>query len=121
MQTLRMVDNTKERLTAISQSLGIGSLGRHIFLCADQSTPRCCSVEEGRAVWRYLKGRLKELDLIDNILPEPLGGAHRDFNAMAQTLQQSLRASLDKYSAIPMEQLLADRYQRLMQFGVFKG
>lgn len=63
MQTLRMVDNTQERLTAISQWLGIGSLGRHIFLCAEQSTPRCCSREEGRAVWRYLKGRLKELDV----------------------------------------------------------
>ena len=63
MQTLRMVDNNQERLTAISQSLGIGSLGRHIFLCAEQATPRCCSAEEGRAVWRYLKGRLKELDV----------------------------------------------------------
>ena len=63
MQTVRMVDNTQERLTAISQWLGIGSLGRHIFLCAEQSTPRCCSREEGRAVWRYLKGRLKELDV----------------------------------------------------------
>jgi len=63
MQTPRMVDNTQERLAAISQGLGIGSLERHIFLCAEQSTPRCCSAEEGRAVWRYLKGRLKELDL----------------------------------------------------------
>lgn len=58
-----MADNTKERLAAISQSLGIGSLQSHIFLCAEQSTPRCCSAEEGRVVWHYLKGRLKELDL----------------------------------------------------------
>lgn len=58
-----MVDNTQERLAAISQGLGIGSLERHIFLCAEQSTPRCCSAEDGRAVWRYLKGRLKELGL----------------------------------------------------------
>ena len=63
MQTPRMVDNTQKRLEAISQSLGIGSLERHIFLCAEQSTPRCCSAEDGRAVWRYLKRRLKELDL----------------------------------------------------------
>ena len=63
MQTSRMVDNTQERLTAISKSLGIGSLERHIFVCAEQSTPRCCSAEEGREVWRYLKVRLKELDL----------------------------------------------------------
>ncbi len=65
--------------------------------------------------------RLQELDLIDAILPEPLGGAHRDVDTMAQTLARSLRASLDKYSAMPIEQLLDDRYQRLMQFGVFKA
>ena len=58
-----MVDNTQERLDAIARSLGIGSLERHILSCAEQSLPRCCSAEEGRAVWRYLKGRLKELDL----------------------------------------------------------
>ena len=63
MQTPRMVDNTQKRLEAISQSLGIGSLERHILLCAEQSMPRCCAAEDGRAVWRYLKGRLKELDL----------------------------------------------------------
>ncbi len=64
--------------------------------------------------------RLKELDLIDNIIPEPLGGAHRDISSMAKSLQQSLRESLAKYTAMSMDQLLADRYQRLMQFGVFK-
>jgi (2Fe-2S) ferredoxin len=58
-----MADNTQERLDAIARSLGIGSLERHIFLCAEQSLPRCCTAEEGRAVWRYLKARLKELDL----------------------------------------------------------
>ena len=71
MQTLRMVDNTQKRLTAISESLGIGALGRHILLCAEQSTPRCCSAEEGRVVWRYLKGRLKELDLASAPAPWP--------------------------------------------------
>ena len=76
MQTLRMVDNTQKRLTAISQSLGIGALGRHILLCAEQSTPRCCSAEEGRVVWRYLKSRLKELELAS--APAPWRGADLD-------------------------------------------
>ena len=58
-----MADVPQERLTAISDALGIGSLQRHIFLCADQSTPRCSTAEEGAEVWRYLKRRLKELDL----------------------------------------------------------
>ena len=63
MQTLAMVDNTKQRLDAISRTIGIGSLDRHILLCADQSTPRCSTAEDSRAVWRHLKRRLKDLDL----------------------------------------------------------
>jgi acetyl-CoA carboxylase carboxyl transferase subunit alpha len=65
--------------------------------------------------------RLLELDLIDNIIPEPLGGAHRDFTLMAQSLDRVLREALARHSATPMEQLLANRYERLMQFGVYKG
>lgn len=52
-----------ERLEAISGSLGIGSLERHIFLCAQQSNPRCSTYEESSAVWKHLKRRLKTLDL----------------------------------------------------------
>lgn len=52
-----------ERLTAISDVLGIGRLRHHVLLCADQSVPRCSTLEESQETWRYLKGRLKELDL----------------------------------------------------------
>lgn len=58
-----MDDTSQRRLEAISETLGIGSLERHIFLCAHQSTPRCSTYEESVAVWRHLKSRLKELDL----------------------------------------------------------
>ena len=58
-----MSDVHRERLSAIATVLGIGALERHIFLCAEQTTPRCCAYEEGAAVWRHLKQRLKELDL----------------------------------------------------------
>jgi (2Fe-2S) ferredoxin len=51
------------RLGAIAKSLGIGGLRRHIFLCAEQTTPRCSSYEESGEVWRHLKSRLKELGL----------------------------------------------------------
>jgi (2Fe-2S) ferredoxin len=50
-------------LTAISQSLGLTAYRRHIFLCADQTDPQCCSRDEGMASWEYLKARLKELGL----------------------------------------------------------
>jgi len=44
-------------------ALGIGSLKRHLFLCAGQSTPKCCSLEEGLRSWEFLKGRMNELGL----------------------------------------------------------
>ena len=47
----------------MASNLGIGQLGRHIFLCADQTKPKCCDKEEGVAAWDYLKKRLAELDL----------------------------------------------------------
>ncbi len=48
-----------EKLTRIAAGLGIGSLKRHIFLCADQTNPKCCSKEDGLKSWEYLKARLK--------------------------------------------------------------
>jgi len=63
LQTRLMQDNTQQRLEAIAGSLGIGTLQRHIFLCAQQSTPRCSTYEQSNETWQYLKTRLKELDL----------------------------------------------------------
>ncbi len=52
------------RLAAIAASMGIGAgLTRHLLVCAQQTTPRCSTYEEGSATWRYVKARLKELDL----------------------------------------------------------
>lgn len=52
----------QERLTQISEALSIPRAERHIFLCADQTNPKCAPREETNALWRHLKGRLKELD-----------------------------------------------------------
>lgn len=54
---------TDERLPRIADALSIGRLQRHIFLCADATTPNCAPPEEGRATWAYTKARLKELGL----------------------------------------------------------
>ncbi len=51
------------KLRKVASKLGIDCIRRHIFLCADQSKPKCCSREEGLASWEFLKGRLKELEL----------------------------------------------------------
>jgi (2Fe-2S) ferredoxin len=51
------------RLDKIAGELSIGGAQHHIFLCAQQSTPRCSTAAESGEVWTYLKHRLKELDL----------------------------------------------------------
>ena len=54
-----------ERLVRIAEGLNIGGLRRHIFLCCDQTEPKCASRETGLASWQYLKRRLAELRLAD--------------------------------------------------------
>ncbi len=51
------------RLAAIAAALRIGRLDHHVFVCAQQSTPKCATYEESAETWRYLKSRLKELDV----------------------------------------------------------
>ncbi len=62
---------------------------------------------------------LMKLGLIDEVIPEPLGGAHRDVEAMAASIRQALAASLEKLAGMEADQLLAARYARLMQYGKF--
>ncbi len=64
--------------------------------------------------------RLKTLGLIDRIVNEPLGGAHRDHAAMSASLKKALQDSLKQLSGMPVEALLAQRYERLMSYGRFK-
>ena len=64
--------------------------------------------------------RLKTLGLVDRIVNEPLGGAHRDHVAMAQTLKKALQDALTNVSALSTTELLAKRYDRLMGYGRFK-
>jgi len=61
--------------------------------------------------------RIKELDLIDNIVDEPLGGAHRDMDLMAAQLKQRLKTDLNDLEALSKEELVEKRYDRLMSFG----
>ncbi len=63
--------------------------------------------------------RLLELGLIDQIIAEPLGGAHRDHDLMAVTLRDSLTETIDILDGIGIDKLLDQRYQRLMSYGAF--
>jgi acetyl-CoA carboxylase carboxyl transferase subunit alpha len=64
--------------------------------------------------------RLKQLGLIDDIIPEPLGGAHRDLNTISDRLKQALLDGLENLDLITPDKLLDQRYQRLMSYGIYK-
>jgi acetyl-CoA carboxylase carboxyl transferase subunit alpha len=64
--------------------------------------------------------RLKELGLVDTILPEPLGGAHRNPNQLMETVRKSLKEHLTKLQKKSLKQLLDLRYERLLSYGKFK-
>jgi len=63
--------------------------------------------------------RLASLKLVDEVLGEPLGGAHRDSEAMAQTLKSALLRQLEALEKLPVDRLLQERQRRLASFGEF--
>jgi (2Fe-2S) ferredoxin len=54
-----------KKLLKAANSLGIPTVKRHIFLCADPTKPKCCDRKRGEVAWDFLKNRLKELKLSD--------------------------------------------------------
>ncbi|MFL0797172.1 MAG: acetyl-CoA carboxylase carboxyl transferase subunit alpha [Cellvibrionaceae bacterium] len=60
---------------------------------------------------------LEDLGIVDETIPEPLGGAHRDLDAVAENLKGRLITQLDELSVMPTDELLERRYQRLMSYG----
>jgi (2Fe-2S) ferredoxin len=74
-----MNQQTNERLAHIAAALEIGKLSRHIFLCADQTVPKCCAHPASIESWNYLKKRLVELGLT--------GGANPVYRTKANCLR----------------------------------
>jgi acetyl-CoA carboxylase carboxyl transferase subunit alpha len=64
--------------------------------------------------------RLKALGLIDRIVSEPLGGAHRDHKAMAQMLKRALADALRQFQGVKIKDLIAQRHDRIMAYGKYK-
>ncbi len=64
--------------------------------------------------------RLLSLNLVDNIIQEPLGGAHRNYDQVASSLKQNLLETLDTLEAVTIDKLLDQRYQKLMAFGQYR-
>jgi acetyl-CoA carboxylase carboxyl transferase subunit alpha len=64
--------------------------------------------------------RLKAFGLIDKIVPEPLGGAHRDYDAMMQSMKKALQEIWRQLREQPIDKLAESRFERLMGYGQFK-
>ena len=64
--------------------------------------------------------RLDKLGVVDEILREPLGGAHRDPQSMAESLKAALIRHLDEVQALDEDALVARRYERLRSQGVYR-
>ncbi|KEI34807.1 acetyl-CoA carboxylase carboxyltransferase subunit alpha [Allofrancisella frigidaquae] len=65
-------------------------------------------------------GRLKELNIVDEVIPEPLGGAHRDFVTTAENIKKALTKELKDLCQMSVEERNSQRYDKLMSFGKFK-
>jgi acetyl-CoA carboxylase carboxyl transferase subunit alpha len=64
--------------------------------------------------------RLKDLELIDGIIPEPLGGCHRNREQTAENLKNTLKKELAALMKMNLDDLLSKRYRKIMQYGVFE-
>ncbi len=88
--------------------------------CASILWKSASKAPEAAEAMNMTSHRLKELDLIDVVVPEPLGGAHRDIELMADNLGRMLRTNLADLTKLSVSELLDQRYQRFMSFGQFE-
>jgi len=63
---------------------------------------------------------LQQLGLIDRIVPEPVGGAHRNHQEVAATLKQAVLEAFNELRRVPAERLTEHRYQKFRRMGVFE-
>jgi acetyl-CoA carboxylase carboxyl transferase subunit alpha len=110
-------------------ALGIG-VGDHLVMLQYSTyfviSPEGCAniiwksteyAPEAAAAMGVTSSVLQDLGIVDATIPEPLGGAHRDPETMAERIKLHLVKELDKLEELPLEDLLAKRYQRLMSYG----
>lgn len=71
---------------------------------------------EAAAAMGLTAARLHELGIVDEVVPEPLGGAHRDYDLAAQRVRDSLMSALEQLSAFDADELVERRYQRLLSY-----
>ena len=72
---------------------------------------------EAAAAMGLTAGRLHELGIVDHVIKEPLGGAHRDYDQAADAVRRNISAQLDELRGLAVPDLVERRYQRLMSYG----
>ena len=77
-------------------------------------------VSEAAQALKLSASDLKKLDVIDGIIPEPLGGAHTDTDACANSIKAVLEDQLEKLLYIPTDKLLEQRYKKYRTIGIFE-
>lgn len=88
--------------------------------CASILWKSADKAEDAAAAMRITAESLSEFGLVDEVLEEPLGGAHRNPKAMAEVIRNALLKNIDEVEGLPTEELLDLRQQRLAGFGQFK-
>jgi acetyl-CoA carboxylase carboxyl transferase subunit alpha len=88
--------------------------------CASILWKSADKASEAAEVMGITSAKLIKLGLIDKVIDEPLGGAHRDVDAMADSIKTALIEALAKLQKIDKDKLLKERYKRLMDYGEFK-
>ena len=88
--------------------------------CASILWKSADKAEVAAAAMRITAPSLNEFGLVDEVLQEPLGGAHRDPREMAEVIRNAVLKNLDELGGLSTEQLLEQRQQRLASFGQFK-
>lgn len=72
---------------------------------------------EAAAAMGLTAGRLHELGIVDQVIKEPLGGAHRDYDQAADAVRRALISELEELDKLPIPELIQRRYERLMSYG----
>ena len=75
--------------------------------------------EEAAGAMRITAQEIHALGIVDGVIPEPLGGAHRDREAMADTLRETIRENVAELRQIPTQRLLENRLQKFLNMGAF--
>ena len=88
--------------------------------CASILWKDAANAEEAATALGITSGRLKKLGLVDEIIPEPLGGAHKEPDEVAGRIGDCIESQLDQLESLTSEELIEKRYQRLLSYGEFQ-